>query len=113
MNIARLRIAGIALASLALGCSSDDKDSGSNAVISCEGAYTACGGDVIGTWELGTLCVTGSVTTALNAMFADFPSCANAFTEGTLESTGVGTVTYAATDYTRTASFHLTGKMKL
>jgi hypothetical protein len=111
MNTALLRIAGIALGSLVLGCSSDDKDSGSTNVVSCEGAYTPCGGDVTGTWELGTLCVVGSVTNALNALLADYPSCANTFTEGRLESTG--SVTYTATNFTRTGSVHLTGKMKI
>ncbi len=64
-----------------------------------------------GSWNLGTLCVTGSVTNALNSLLTQYPACPNTFTSGALESTV--SVAYTATNFTRSGQNHLTGKMKI
>lgn len=111
MNIAPLRIASIAIVLLAIGCGSEDSEKKVATAGSCEESYSACGGDVTGAWNLGNLCVTGSVTNALNGQLAEYPSCSTAFTDGNLESDV--SVTYTATDFTRSGTNHLTGKMKI
>lgn len=111
MNTNLLRLVSIAAGTLVLSCGNDDNGSKAAQAGSCEGTYVACGGDVKGTWHLGKLCVTGSVTNALNALLAQYPSCSTAFTDGGLESNV--SVTYEASNFTRIGTNHLTGKMKI
>ena len=84
-------------ASALLSCG-DDGDGGS-----C-GAFTPCGGNVVGTWSIQNMCSTGSVS----SLIEDCPGATTSI-EGLK---GSGTVTYNA-DMTMVSNTTLTGTMKM
>lgn len=96
-----------------VACSgSEDKGPTMTPVTTCSGTFTACGGDVVGSWTLGSVCTNGELTDLFNQQVAaDYPSCAQSFTDMSMSSNG--TVTYDGSKYTRTGSIQTTGKMKI
>jgi hypothetical protein len=113
MNSAPLGTALVALGLFVVSCggSSNDGSPATVPVASCSDPFTACGGDVTGTWTLGAFCIAGSLDAALDTMLADYPSCANAFSGSKM--TTQSSVTYSGSNFTRTGSIQITGTMKV
>jgi hypothetical protein len=106
----RERALGILAGSLALaGCGGG---SGGSEVGVCTDAFTACGGDPTGSWQITGICLDASLTTILNEAWAS-PSCAGSVESASLSLSGTvtynaGTVTYDQTTVTSMkASYYL------
>jgi hypothetical protein len=69
----------------------------------CNGTFTACGGDPTGTWDIASICVEGDLTAAYNAeMSADYPACGSTFISANVA--GAGSVTYGAGNFSFNAT---------
>lgn len=77
--------------------------SGTQLAGSCATTFTACGGDVTGTWAIQSICAVGSLTGTVNGEYTRGSDCGSVCTTASL--TGTGSVTYAAPSVTSTESF--------
>lgn len=80
--------------------------SGTQLAGNCTATFTACGGDVTGTWALQGICAESSVKDAVNAQDAiKDPNCGSICS--TADVTATGSVTYAAPTVSSNESFTL------
>jgi hypothetical protein len=98
MKTFKIGLAGIALVLAVSGCGGDDNKSGGPA---CN-AFTPCGGDVVGTWQVKDSCMQGKLT-------VDGCPTASITFDGVKTT---GTMTFNA-DKTGTASITTTGGVKM
>jgi hypothetical protein len=96
-NCGKAMLVALGMSALFLSCGGDD-DNGS-----C-GAFTPCGGDVVGTWTIKNMCVTGGGAGAVE----DCPGATSTF-EGIK---GSGTITFNA-NMTTTENVAISGSMKM
>jgi hypothetical protein len=104
MKYPSLVLIGATVFVLALGSCDDGDGNGGLGSTSC-GAFSPCGGAVVGTWELKNVCFSGSLPVPIAV-----PGCTGAV--GSVQTATVsGTVTYNA-DLTTTANTTLQWTMK-
>src|SRR5664280_568897 len=77
--------------------------SGTQLAGNCTATFTACGGDVTGTWALQSICAQSSLTDAVNTQYTSGPDCGSVCTSASL--TASGTVTYASPSVSSSESF--------
>lgn len=94
-NVMRLALVGVAC----VGCGDDDSNGSGG---SCE--FKACGGDVVGTWEVDTACITFNE----EPVPGDEPACEGAFRGADFSITGQQTF---SEDGTTTLDFELSGSI--
>ncbi len=96
----------VTVASALGACGGESSD---DSAPTCSGNFSACGGDVVGTWELSEICFTGDVDAAFGGF--DEPECAGAMTgvrftpsatyefraDGTYEVVGTARFTFGMT----------------
>lgn len=107
-----LRVALTSIGFTLAGCSSSNEaPAPAPETGPCSAKFTACGGDVTGTWNFKETCVTGNLVDQLNAAFGS-PQCAGTFTKASLASSS-GTVTYEGEEFTRSTTVEIKASLRL
>jgi hypothetical protein len=82
---------------------SNSSDAGTQTATACTTTFTACGGDVTGTWALQSICAQTDLVGSQNARYAGRANCGSVCTSASASASG--TITYASSSITGGVSF--------